>query len=334
MENITISKIAEIADVSKTTVSRVLNKKPDVSPATREKIEEIIRQYNFSPNAFASAILKKRSDTIALVIPYDETYILFNPYYSDMIRGVSSEIKKYGYYLMLIYSDTPHYLAAIRQKRVDGVIMLSPGTSHLKIIEQILQQGIPFVSTSRTTGIKNIHSIVTDDFQGACYAVEHLVSLGHTRTGFINGPEILASSKERLRGYKHVLEKAGIPFDGSIVVNGDTSIESGYTITKRYLEAPGLSAIFTGSDLMAIGAISALNEAGLNVPGDVSLVGFDDMPFSSYLNPPLTTVRQHAFQKGALAAKMLDSIIKGEPVEQQIKMPVELIIRKSTAKKQ
>ena len=333
MKDITISEIAELAKVSKTTVSRVINKKPDVSPKTREKIEEIIRQYDFSPNAFASAILKKRSDTIAIIIPYDETYILFNPYYSDMIRGVSSEIKKYGYYLMLIYSNTTDYLAAIRQKRVDGIIMLSPGASHLEIIEQILQHGIPFVLSSRVYGIDGVHSIVTDDYGGACCAVEHLVSLGHTKIGFINGPEILASSMERLLGYKRVLEKAGIPFDENIVVNGDTSIESGYNITKQYLKVPGLSAIFTGSDLMAIGAISAINEAGKSVPDDISLVGFDDMQFSSYLNPPLTTVRQHAFQKGSLAAGMLVSIIKDEDVEQQIKMPVELIIRKSTSGK-
>ena len=333
MEYLTISKIAEMANVSKTTVSRVINKKPDVNPKTREKIEDIIRQYDFSPNAFASAILKKKSDTIALVIPYDETYILFNPYYSDMIRGVSNEIKKYGYYLMLIYSDTPDYLAAIRQKRVDGIIMLSPGESHLKIIEQILSQGVPFVSTSRTPGLQNIYSIVTDDFAGACYAVEHLVSLGHKKIGFINGPEILASSTERLNGYKHVLKKMNIPFDEAIVFNGDTSIESGYNITKQYLKIQEVSAIFTGSDLMAIGAISAINESGLNVPNDISLVGFDDMPFSSYLNPPLTTVRQHAFQKGNLAASMLVSIMEGQPVEQQIKMPVELVVRKSTAKK-
>ena len=333
MKSITISKIAELADVSKTTVSRVLNKKPDVSAKTRERIEEIIRQYNFSPNAFASAILKKKSDTIALVIPYEETYIMFNPYYSDVIRGVSNEIKKHGYYLMLIYTSTQDYLAAIRQKRIDGLIMLSPGTSHHDMIENILEHDIPFVSSSKLEGFDGVPSIVADDFNGAIYAVEHLVSLGHKRVGFINGPEILSSSKERLRGYKHVLKKAGIEYDASIVTNGDTSIESGYNIAKRYLDSPGLSAIFTGSDLMAIGAISAINEAGLSVPENISLVGFDDMLFSSYLNPPLTTVRQHAFEKGRLAARTLVGIIKGEPVEHKITMPVELIIRKSTTRK-
>ncbi|MDR1797276.1 MAG: LacI family transcriptional regulator [Clostridiales Family XIII bacterium] len=333
MENITISQIAELAGVSKTTVSRVLNKKPDVSAETRDKIEGIIQQYNFSPNAFASAILTKKSDTIALVIPYDETYVLFNPYYSDMIRGVSNEIKKHGYYLLLVYSDTTDYIAAIRQKRVDGIIMLSPGRSHKGIIEEILRLNVPFVSTSRTPGIARVHSIVTDDYKGAQLAVDHLLSLGHKKIGFINGPAILASSTERLRGYKQALGKKKIAFDASLVINGDTSIQSGYEIAKGLLKKRGLTAIFTASDLMAIGTISAAHELGLRIPDDLSLVGFDDMPFSAFLSPPLTTVRQHAFKKGCLAARMLVSIIEELPVEQRIEMPVELVVRQSTKKR-
>ncbi|GHU66774.1 LacI family transcriptional regulator [Clostridia bacterium] len=330
METITISQIAELAGVSKTTVSRVLNKKPDVSAKTRERIEALIKQYDFSPNAFASAILTKKSNTIALVIPYDENYVLFNPYYTDMIRGVSNEIKKRGYYLLLVYSKSTDYLPAIRQKRVDGIIMLSPGSIHRKMIEEILGLDVPFVSAARTPSFTNIHSVVTNDFKGAQLAIEHLVSLGHRRIAFINGPSILASSTERFRGYQDVLEKYGIPYDTSIVVNGDTSIESGYKTAKKFLEDNSISALFTGSDLMAIGAISAMNDLGKSVPGDVSVVGFDDMPFSAYMNPPLTTIRQHSFKKGLLAARMLLDIIEGKDTKQRIEMPVELVVRNST----
>jgi DNA-binding LacI/PurR family transcriptional regulator len=330
MDNITISQIAEIANVSKTTVSRVINKKPDVSVKTREKIEGIIKQYDFTPNAFASAIHSKKSDTVGLVIPYDENYVFSNPYYSEIIRGVSSELKRARRHLMLVYSKDNDFTTLIRQKRVDGIIIVSPGRNHIPIIERLLEMDVPIVSTSRIPDISEVHCVALDDYKGACMAVGHLASLGHRRIGFINGPKTLASSMDRLKGYRDILGRHSISYDETIVINGDTSIESGYSIMHELLKDQSLTAVFAASDLMAIGAIRAITEYGLQVPHDISIVGFDDMPFSAYLNPPLTTIRQEAYKRGRTSGKMLIDLFAGKKVKMRSELPVELIVRNST----
>ena len=332
MAKITIAEIAKLAGVSKTTVSRVLNNKPDVLVDTREKIMELISLYDFQPNAFAKAISHQRSNTIGLVIPYDANYIFSNPYYSEIIRGVSLEAKNNGYHLMLTYSEGDDYISVVKQKRVDGLIIISPGSDHRIVIQQLKKLKIPFVATSRMPKVMDINHVCIDDFNGACLATEHLISLGHRRIGFINGPSILASSEDRLAGYKNTLEKYNIPYDGNIVGNGDTSIESGHRVMQRFLKNEVLTAVFAASDLMALGAISAITESNRSVPEDISIVGFDDIPLSGFLSPPLTTIRQLAYEKGCIATKMLMEMIRGKSTEIMIMMPVEIIIRKSTKK--
>jgi LacI family transcriptional regulator len=331
-KNITITEISKLANVSKTTVSRVINNKPDVLPETREKIKAIIKEYDFYPNVYAKAISNQKSNTVGLLIPYSTDYVFSNPYYYEIIRGVALELNKSGYYLMFIFSHDDNYKIALRQNRVDGLIALSPGRGHEDIINTIKNMDIPVVATSKVFDVQDIHYIDTDNINGAGLAVGHLASLGHRRIGFINGPDILASSKERLTGYMDALKKYGIQYDPDLVKYGDTSINSGYKAMQELLNQKDISSVFVASDLMAVGVINAINNMGKSVPDDISVVGFDDIPLAGELNPPLTTIRQYAYEKGMLSAKALINLLNGKHLPKKKSVKVELVIRNSTRK--
>lgn len=329
MQNITISEIAKIAGVSKTTVSRVINNRPDVREETRTRINELIREHDFSPNAFAKAISEQASHTIGVFTPHDENYIFSNPYYSEILRGISTEVNKHNYHLLLDYTKNDDVLPLIKQKRVDGIILLSPSSKHKAMIQKLKQLNVPLVSTSKIPGVTDVNYICIDDFKGAYIVTEYYISLGIKEILFINGPRTLASSMDRLAGYKSALNDHGIKYDSHLVINGDTSLESGYKIMQAALRNFSVRAVFAASDLMAVGAISAIAEAKMSVPDDIMVVGFDDIPLTDYLNPPLTTVRQPTYEKGRLATRMLLDLIAGKEIE-NIVMPIEMIIKGST----
>ncbi len=329
--NITISEIARLANVSKTTVSRVLNNKPDVQPETREKIKRLIEELDYQPNIFAKGISNKKSHTIGLLIPYSANYIFSNPFYYEIIRGVSNEANKKGYYILFCYSEEDNYLIALRQKRFDGVIVVSPGKEHKRLFDEIIDADVPVVAISKVPGMPEIKFVDTDNFNGAFKAVEHLISLGHKKIGYINGPESLASSTDRFEGYKKALESHGIAYDEKLIEPGDTSINSGFKAMQNLIQSnSGISAVFVASDLMAVGVINAINSAGKKVPDDISVVGFDDIPLAGSLNPPLTTVRQFSFERGELTARMIIDLIEEKPIDYKTGMNFELIIRSST----
>lgn len=329
-KSITIAEIAKLANVSKTTVSRVLNNKPDIQPETKERIKKIIAEYDYHPNVFAKAISHRKSNTIGLLIPYSANYVFSNPFYYEVIRGISLETNNNGYYVLMCYTENDNYILALKQKRVDGIIVVSPGSAHKNVFDVISDLGIPYVATSRVPEHPDMNYIYTDDIQGASLAMEHLISLGHRRIGFIYGPEILASSRDRLEGYRRTLAKYNIPYDESLVKVGDTSICSGYKAMSEFLKQGDITAVFVSCDLMAVGVINAINEAGMRVPDNFSVVGYDDIPLAGALNPPLTTVNQFAFKKGVLAARMLIDLIEEKQITERPKIDVELVIRGST----
>lgn len=330
--NITIGELAKIAGVSKTTVSRVINNKPDVDPATREKIHSLIAEYGFQPNAFAKAISQKQSNHIGLLIPHKAEYVFSNPFYTEVMRGVSTAVDEKGYYLLVCYAHEVNYMDIYRQKRVDGFVLLSPGSFHKHIIEALNVGSVPFVSTARILAEPEMTYVDVDNFKGASQLMEHLISLGHERIAFIGKPT-LQSSQDRLSAYQTVLEKAGIPYDPELALVTDTSsIESGHEYTLRLLRSQRPpTAIFLANDVMAIGAINAAHESGLRVPEDISIVGFDDIPFSNYTNPPLTTVHQPAFEKGVRAAQLLIHLLETQERQESVILPLEMVLRRSTA---
>jgi LacI family transcriptional regulator len=328
---ITIDEIADLAGVSKTTVSRVLNHKPDVSPRTREAILDLIKQYDFKPNAFAKAITTQKSHSIGLIIPHEATYIFSNPFYVEVMRGVSTEVDKMGYFLFICYPHDQNYVDIFKEKRVDGFVLMSPGSFSKIIIRSLFEANAPFVSTSMIPEEKEMVYVDVDNFYGATLAMEHLISLGHKRIGFIGKPK-LTSSVERLNGYKTVLEKHAIPYDESLVTISEmATIEGGCDATARLLGNPDPpTAVFLVNDMMAIGAVKAAQLNGLNVPKDLSIVGFDDIPLAESVTPAITTVRQPAFEKGVRAARLLIQYLEKKKKPRSQMLDVELVIRKTT----
>jgi LacI family transcriptional regulator len=328
----TIGELAKIAGVSKTTVSRVINHKPDVDPATRQKILALIAEYGFQPNAFAKAVSSKQSNHIGLLIPHKAEYVFSNPFYTEVMRGVSTAADEEGYYLLFCYAHEVNYLDIYKQKRVDGFVLLSPGSFHKHIIEALNVDNVPFVSTAKISAESRMVCVDVDNFEGARMLMEHLTSLGHERIAFIGKPT-LQSSQDRLSAYRSILEKNGMEVDPALALVTDTSsIESGHEYTLRLLRSNRPpTAIFLANDVMAIGAINAAHESGLRVPEDISIVGFDDIPLSNFTNPPLTTIHQPAFEKGMRAAQLLISLLQNHEAPQSVTLPVQLILRKSTA---
>jgi len=327
---VTIGEIARMAGVSKTTVSRVLNNKPDVKPETREMILNLISEYGFQPNAFAKAISLQKSHTVGLIIPYKADYIFSNPFYSEVMRGVSTETSKRGYHLLLCYTHKENYVDIFQQKRVEGFIVISPGSTHKNIIHKLTEIEAPFVATSKIPGEQNIKYVDIDNFYAAALAMEHLISLGHRRIGLIIGPPVLTSSEERMSGYISTLKKYNIPYKGNLVRQGNGSIESGYAAMGELLNEE-LTAVFVTCDTMAMGAIKAIKEKNKVVPRDISIVGFDDIPLAQILDPPLTTIKQPAYEKGASAARMLIDLIEGKEVTENCILPVDIVVRNSTS---
>jgi LacI family transcriptional regulator len=329
---ITISEIARIANVSKTTVSRVLNNKPDVDPATREKILALIDEYDFQPNAFAKAISLQKSHHIGLLVPHEVEYVFSNPFYTEVMRGVSTEVDRQGYYMVTCYAHQHNYLDIYKQKRVDGFVLLSPGSFHQNILEALAGHDVPFVSTALISAEEKTPHVDVDNKEGAVQVMEHLISLGHRRIAYISKPS-LKSSQDRLAGYLEVMERYNLPHDEDCCpMAKSSSVECGYENTQRLLALPKPpTAIFLANDVMAIGAIQAIQESGLSVPGDVSVVGFDDIPLGRYITPPLTTVRQPAFEKGLQAARILIDHLENKAPLRSLILGVELVVRKSTA---
>jgi LacI family transcriptional regulator len=330
--NITINSIAKLANVSRTTVSRVLNNKPDVNHETREKVLEIIKEYDFYPSVFATGNKTKKTNTLGIIIPYEYDSVFNNPFYAEVIRGILAESAREGYYtLNCSYRNNSEYLSIFKQKRVEGFIIVSPSADNYDLFDQFNDASIPYMATAKIPSAKSLNYVDVDNSYGAMLAVDHLVSLGHRRIAIITGPKFLVSHEDRLAGYKLGLLQNDLPYQSQYIKFGDNSIESGYAATQELLaleEKP--TAFFAAADMMAIGVIKALQNAGYGVPGDVSVIGFDNIPMAEYIEPPLTTIGQPANQKGSEACRMLIRFLEnGDPVKKKI-LPVELNVRKTT----
>jgi len=329
----TIEQIANLAKVSKTTVSRVINDKPDVNPKTRRIIKDIIEEFGYQPNASAKAIAQQRIFNIGLIIPYEAEYIFSNPFYVDVLRGIYSELDKEGYYLLLCYPHERNYIDLYTQKRVDGFIILSPSIEHKKLINLLIEKNVPFVSTSILSDIEGIPSVDVDNYLGGILAAEHLISLGHREIGFI-GKKLFASSNERLRGLRDTLKKYGIiEKPGFIKHTSSASAINGYKLGNELLDAKDRpSAIFVSSDVMAMGVLKACHERNIRIPEEISIIGFDNLKMSETLYPSLSTVMQPAYEKGCLAAKMIIEYVEENKKPEVQMLSLSLIQRESTGR--
>lgn len=330
-----LEDIARKAGVSRSTVSRVINNDPYVSERTRKHVQNVIDEERFQPNHAARALVKRRADIIGVVIPNNvNVFFTDNSYWPMVLQGIGEATHELNYGMLLWIGqtgeDSEHFIRKITGSRMmDGLIIASLTTDH-PLFCHLLELNFPIVMIDRPLGLEDQLSYVTvDNVHGAETAVRHLISLGRRRIGHITGHLRIADGQERLKGYKNALQKAGIPIDPDLIVEGQFSHEQGYIGMKQLLRHKP-DAVFAPGDTAAIGAIQAIREAGLRVPEDVAVIGFDDLDVATRVSPQLTTIRQPVQQKGAYATRLLiDLIEEKNDAPQHIVLPTELVIRQS-----
>jgi DNA-binding LacI/PurR family transcriptional regulator len=332
MKPITRKEVAERAHVSVAVVSYVVNDGPrPVSPQTRLKVERAIEELGYYPNDLARSLSRRQTAIIGLIIPS-----LINPVYAEIADSLTRYCAAEGYRVILGSSGRDHqteveFAKSLRSKRVDGVIIL-PSQSPDEILKPLQHAHIPSVVLEHD--LSHTHCIAIDDWQGGQLATQHLLSLGHRRIGMIRRTPTSALSHLRYTAFQNMLEAANIPLDPDLVIVGEAGQASGYVAMQKLLAlAEPPTAVFAHNDVLAMGAISAIDHAGRKVPNDISIVGYDDTINAAYLNPPLTTVKMPIAEMGRLAGQtILDLIKNGASFSPQTTtLPVELIIRASTA---
>lgn len=321
--------VAKLAGVSTATVSRVLAGKENINEETRQKVLQAIEQLSYKPNRLARNLRKLESKTIVAVVP-DIT----NMFFFDIIRGIESVAHQNGYHVLL--GNTANdinreidYIELIKEKLADGVILLTARIPVQQIVEIV--EELPVVLACEYIDGADVPMVTIDNISSARKAVNHLVSLGHRRIGFISGPLQVILSRDRLKGYHQGLHQHNLPIEESLIQEGDFTLESGYRMASRLLALTHPpTAIFAANDEMAIGAIQAIREKGYRVPDDIAVVGFDDIRLATLFDPPLTTVSQPKLEIGSKAAEVLIRILNNEPLERrQIVLEDHLIIRES-----
>ncbi len=327
---VTIHEVAAQAGVSITTVSRVLNNSEyPVRAETRQRVIAAVESLGFRPNPLALALLGKPTRTIALMIPD-----MGGSTYSALSRGVEDVASECGYALIFCNTDgsiqkIQRYLQVLREKRVDGVVFAYGAIEDPDDPPLMPEVGGKAVVVGRHPW--PFPSIRMDDVQAACEATTHLIHLGHRHIAMIRGPVHRASAADRLRGYRRALAQAGIDFDESLLGEGDWSHESGYRAAACLLQMPERpTALFAPNDRMAAGAMAAAFDAGLRVPDDVAVVGFDDGPLAQYVRPAITSVAFPSYEMGRSAARLLLRLLAGESVEPVTWFSTTLMVRPSS----
>lgn len=332
---VTIKDVAKKAGVSTSTVSRVISGNGPVNDATRQKVMEAVRALNYRPNFLAKGLKEGRTKTIGLIIPN-----IRNPIFPAVVRGVEDTARKQGYTVVLCNTDEDvlierEYVEKLRKRWVDGFI-LATVSEHIDHVLELKKKGFPVVLLIRNID-KHVDAVIIDNFKAAYKAVSYLVKTGHKKIAIIKGNQQLALYRERFRGYKQALKDAGLPLKEQLITGEDAECvqwsRDGYNAINRLLDQSiDFDAVFATTDLRAIGAIRAIKDHGLRVPEDISVIGFDNLEFSSLLDPPLSTMAQPFYDMGARAVNKLIQLIKnGQNAEPVIDvMEAELIIRKST----
>lgn len=330
---VSIKDIAHVAGVSHSTVSRALADNPLIAEPTRQRIRRIAQKMGYSPNAIARGLVTRRTHAIGVIVTSIE-----DPFVAKVVRGIEETAGNSHYRVFLGTShNNParevNLVKAMREWRVDGVIIASSrvGSLYKPMLKEI---GVPIVVINNEHAGSFIHSVAVDDVQGAELATWYLIEQGHRVIGHLQGPSDRISNENRLTGYRRALAKAKIKFDVSLVVQVTGRAEGSEAVTQLLSHDPVPTAIFCYNDMSAIGALRALKRCKVRVPEDVSLVGFDDIPFAQYVDPPLTTIRQPMFELGQRAADMALKLINDEKAKvPNVVIQGELIVRESTIKK-
>jgi LacI family transcriptional regulator len=327
---VTIRELADAAGVSIATVSRVLNNKPHpVGRATRQRILALAQELGYRPNLAARSLRTERSSTIGII-----TDNIDSAHTTTMIRGIQDRVKADGYICIVISADwNPEVereaIHDLVSRSIDGIIFAE--TWHRSANELLELSHKPYVFVHRQFASEHPYSVTPDEVYGARVATGHLISLGHRRIGYINGPAEYYASADRLHGYAEELAANGIVLDPQLVRRGDWQVQSGYAAAGELLSVQSQpTAIFAGNDLMAAGAMYAIFDAGLRVPQDVAVVGYDNREIARIFRPSMTTVTLPLYAMGQASAQILLDLLAGKPEPQaEIKIRGRLIIRES-----
>ncbi len=332
---VTMDEVAKAAGVSQATVSRVVNGNPRVNSATKRAVERTIERLGFVPNVAARSLVTRRSDSIGVLIPEPTSRVFGDPFFAQVLRGVSAALttRRQKLVLFLPQGDAeerelqPYLLAG----HVDGVIMYSlHGDDPLP--ERLRRRGVPVVVGGRPPTGARVSYVDNDNRGGGLLATRHLVGLGRRRIATISGPADMGAANDRCEGYRDALLQANLPFDDALVVAGDFTEESGAQAMAELLRRePGLDAVFAANDLMGAGALAVLAESGRRVPGDVAVIGFDDSPIARTTRPTLSSIKQSLDVMGReLVSLLLADIEAPEDVARKVVLAVELVVREST----
>ena len=326
----TIKEVAERANVSVATVSRVINNNTNVKKATREVVEKAVKELKYSPNLSGRILRRNETRIILVLVP-----TISNPFYSKAVVGIRHAADKQGYLIMVCNTESDankeiEFLNLLKYKQADGAIVISLEMDISQLEE--IGQYFPIVQCFEHHS-KGISYVSIDNVQAAIDAVEYLIGLGHRKIAFIGCDSPYPSARQREQGYIEALRKAKIEPDPEMMIHGDYGFKSGYANAVDLLERKkDMTAIFAISDMQAIGAIKALGDRGMCVPEDISVMGFDNISFASIYNPGITTISQPAYMVGTEAVRILIERIKdSDYAPQQVLFKHKLIVRDSTA---
>jgi LacI family transcriptional regulator len=328
----TMKDIAKKAKVSVNTVSRALNDRHDINVETKNRILKIARDLNYSTDQLARGLVTRKTRTIGVLVPDN-----VDSFYAAVVQGVGDECRERGYGIFLWNTlDSAEkeleYLRQAREKRADG-ILLYPVQADNRYLDELKRSSVPIVFLNRHTDDPFFDHVMNDNVHGAYLAVHHLVKQGHTKIAYVCAKPNASTGQERIAGCRMAIKEAGLPPDSLNLLFCEESIESSYRLVKDLVarEKPP-SALFMWDDRLAVSAIKAIREAGLSIPEDVAVVGYDDIEIAAYLYPPLTTVRQPSHQIGETAARILLNKLESKtpPPTQKVVLKPELVIRETT----
>ncbi|MGD6872416.1 LacI family DNA-binding transcriptional regulator [Sutcliffiella horikoshii] len=331
----TIKDIARVAGVSVTTVSRALNGYSDVNKKTRQRIEEVAKELNYSPNTVARSLVMKKSKTIGLLVSDMNREGVKDNFTFEVLCGINEASANSDYDLVLFSTTSSKqsqktYTQLCRERRVDGVILQGIKTDD-PYLQEVVESDIPCVLVDIPQESETVGYVTTDNVEGAKKAVAHLIERGHKNIAMINGHEKADVSIRRLQGYMEVLNNEKVPYRPEWIKNGDFKEKVAEEVAMELLtEHPEITAVFCASDLMGLGVLKAVNKIGKKVPDDIAVIGYDDIMLASYANPSLSTIRQDKFKLGFEAAVLLIDMLEGREQSHARIIDTELIIREST----
>ena len=333
MSKLTLEEIAKLAGVSRSTVSRVVNNHVSVRPIVRERVLQVIEETGYHPDPAARWLASQRSGILGLVVPRAIQFLFTDPYYPRIMQGITQACNTHDYILSLFLFHTADdeekiAMRVLRNRLVDGIIVSALPIDD-PLTAQLQAHDIPFVMIGRPAETSTINFVDVDNLSGAHSAVSHLIRTGYQRIATITGPRNTMVGQDRYQGYLNALNERGCQIYESLTVEGDFTEQGGYLAMQRLLRHQP-DAVFVASDTMAQGALRALRQAGLAVPDDVAIIGYDDLPSSAITDPPLTTIRQPIRRLGAQAVEILLDILHNEPQSpRHIVTTTELVIRAS-----